>query len=421
MKKIVKFIVLGLVVAVVAVGVYYYVTAPLVVPLTTVTARTVELAITEQGVVSRESVVMIYPLAQGPLLEIHVVEGQAVNAGDVLCEIDSEALFLRMDELNAVIRGYEAQIRSARAQVRNTNAVTDERLILQNTLIEQNERDVERAQENLERLEVLFDLGIIPMSDVEEARGLVEVRQSAVTASRQELSLIEAGRGGVDVAGYYQALIDSTRATIALLEREALNYTVRSSAYGVISRLPVKGTNIVSMATPVAEITVPEDIVIEVFVSTQDLDNVRDLVLSRRDGDIRFSGHVSQVGSAAEIRLSALGVEERRVKVQIVPDMTTGVDEAELGDGFDVDVRFILYREENKLAVPRSALFKDGGRDMLWVVRDGVAHVVEVTLGMELRTETVVDAGLFGGDLVVTDANNASLRNGVVVLLEARG
>jgi len=42
--------------------------------------------------------------------------------------------------------------------------------------------------------------------------------------------------------------------------------------------------------------------------------------------------------------------------------------------------------------------------------------MVSVRLGMELRTEAVVESGLSAGDVIVTDANNTALRNGVSVV-----
>ena len=419
MKKIIKIVILAVIVIAIAGGVYYSMTAPVTVPTTTVAAKTVELAISERGVVSKEKQVLIYPLAQGPLLRVYVTEGQTVGVGDILCEIDPGALHMRVEELRGAIRGYEAQIRLARAQAQSTNAVTDERINLQNAVIAQRELELGRAQEHLRIMEEMFELGIIPKIEVDAARDIVIDCHTAVIMSQQELLLINAGREVANLAQFYQTLIESTEVTIAIIESEEKNYTVISTAAGVITRLPVNDSNVVNMAIPVAEITVPDDAVIEVFVSTQDINSIRvgdtvDLVLNRREGEIRFNGRISHIDSVAEIRLSALGIEERRVKVEIIPNMA-GVEDAELGNGFDVGVRFILFREENKLAVPRTALFKDGDADMIWVVRDGAAQTIEVTLGMELRTETVVESGLADGDVIVTDANNTDLKIGVAV------
>jgi HlyD family secretion protein len=86
-----------------------------------------------------------------------------------------------------------------------------------------------------------------------------------------------------------------------------------------------------------------------------------------------------------------------------------------LGMGYSVDVRFYLYREDGQFTVPRTALFKNNGSDRVWVVREGRAEQLEVQKGMELRTETVILSGIYAGDFVVTDANNAGLRAGVRV------
>jgi len=94
---------------------------------------------------------------------------------------------------------------------------------------------------------------------------------------------------------------------------------------------------------------------------------------------------------------------------------TWELDGVSFGLGFETDVKFFIYKADNKIAVPKTALFRDGGRDMLWVVREGAALAIPVTKGMELRTETVIEAGLRGGDRVVTDANNKDLKNGVKI------
>jgi HlyD family secretion protein len=219
------------------------------------------------------------------------------------------------------------------------------------------------------------------------------------------------------MTAYYHALIAVEESNIAQLEREISNSTVAATIDGTVTQLFAKNANIASSASPIAEITVPGNN-IEVFVSTQDINSIRlgdvvDLTLKQRGEDIAFTGSVISVENRAEIRYSALGVEERKVKVLIAPDL--GNIETALGIGFAVDVRFLLYREEGKFIVPKTALFKENREDRVWVVRDGVANSHGVLTGMELRTHTVVESGLVLGDFVVSDANNQSLRNGVRV------
>ncbi|MDR0468903.1 MAG: efflux RND transporter periplasmic adaptor subunit [Peptococcaceae bacterium] len=419
MKKHVKIIIIVLVVLVAVAGGIYSLTASVPLPLTSVALKTAELTFSEQGIMTARNVISVYPLAHGGLLRVNVREGQLVRAGDVLCVIDDKPLLLRKLELQGVINGYEAQMRSAETQDRSNGAITADKLVLQNALIEQNQRDLDRAIDALSRTEILFAGGGASQSEVNDAQALVEKCQSALTASRHERAIIAAGSEASGMADYYKALIDSNQATLAQLEWEIENCSVKAPVSGVVTRLPVSDSNIVNAGSPVAEITETEGALIEAFVSTQDVSYVRagdkvELLLKRREGDLRFPGWITQVDAAAEARLSTLGVEEYKVKVWISPDMT-GIEGLSLGIGFSVDVRFVVYQEDDKITVPKTALYKEDGRDMLWVVRDGKAKAIEVALGMELRTETVVESGLVAGDIVVTDANDSTLKDGVKI------
>jgi HlyD family secretion protein len=222
------------------------------------------------------------------------------------------------------------------------------------------------------------------------------------------------------MAAHFDALIAVEQNTIAMLEREIENSTIVAPVDGTITTLHAKNTNVVAPASPVAEITVPGGKNIEAYVSTQDIMNVSTgdnvlLTLKQRMDDIEFRGTVIEIDSTAVLRYSALGVEERRVKVTVSAEMPADI---ELGVGYEVDVTFRLYREENRLTVPRTALFKDDGRDVVWVVRGGdhgAVMAAPVETGKELRTRTVIESGLQEGDFVVNDADNQALRDGARV------
>ena len=488
MKKNVKFIILGIIVLAIAGGTAYSMTAPITAPLTAITARTVELAFSEQGLAVAESVVQVYPLAQGRLLSVNVTEGQNMRTGDIICVIDSEPLYTQISQIESVISGYqlqmtnldveqgrvrdelrtsrnrltaelaalEAQERSANLSVETQNISVDERLRLQDVLIEQSASDLARARDELHRAGVLYQAGSMSQLEYQASLDLVAKAETALEAAELERGVIAQGRGvssadyyagakaalNAQISGieqslskdytgamkdYYRALIQGSEADLARIKREIANCTVIAPADGIITQLNVRNTNFVNAGVPVAEITALGSS-IEVYVSTKDVDSIRigdvvELTLKRREGDVVFSGEVTEIGVTAEIRLSTLGVEERKVKVQINPH-TWQLEDASFGVGFEVDVKFFVYRAEGKFAVPKTALYKDDGRDMLWVVRGGagspggIAEAIEVTVGMELRTETVIESGLMEGDFVVTDANNRALRSGVKITNE---
>ena len=55
----------------------------------------------------------------------------------------------------------------------------------------------------------------------------------------------------------------------------------------------------------------------------------------------------------------------------------------------------------NALAVPASAVFRDGAQDDVWLVTGGAAHKHPVTLGAQGEAEVQVTSGLAEGDLIV--------------------
>ena len=420
MKKPIKFILLGLVALAAAGSAVYHALAPTPVPLTRVTPKTAELSFTEQGVFAAGSVIRIYPMTQGRLIEVNVEEGQTVAPGDVLCVIDPEPLQQKISQIQSRIRGHEAQINAHETQEKSSNTSIEEQTRLVNILINHYQKELNRAREDLARAESLYQGSAITKVGLDDARLAVTRNEFIVAAGKQALAVVAAGAVNDGMANYYRALIEVERINIDQLEKDIVNCLVTVDVGGIVTKLHAKGTNYATPAVPVAEITVPDGGAIEVFVATQNMGgvNVGDtvaLTMKRRDGDIAFTGRVDHVRTTAEIKLSPLGLEERRVKVRISPDLS-GMDGVAFGVGYDVDVRFILYREENKFTVPKTALFKDSGRDMLWVVRNGRVQAAEVVKGVELRTEFVIESGLADGDAVVTDANNDALKNGLRVV-----
>jgi HlyD family secretion protein len=152
-----------------------------------------------------------------------------------------------------------------------------------------------------------------------------------------------------------------------------------------------------------------------VFVNTNDIDDVNigdrvELILRRRDTDRTQSGTITAIDSTAVIRASSRGSEERLVKITVLPDLQ---DEFKIG--YDVDVKFHFYREENVLVVPRSALFTENGKNMVWLVNGGTLSKTEVNTGRILRQEITIAGGLSEGDVIALDAESGGLRNGMRV------
>lgn len=470
MKKSVKLIIIGAVVVLVAVFAVYSAIQPVALETVTIEPKTAEAYFIEQGISVAGRTVDVYSAAAGQLKSVNVSENQSVKEGDIICVVDSTYLELEMIQLQSTIKSSRAQLdnleltnakekdgliisrnslqselKALQAQGSTTVLSKEEQLRLQNIIIEQCESDLQKANEAFENAKVLFGSGIISRDEYESAQKLVEIKQNALEQGIQQIKLIESSQTGnsgeyysameqsliSQIAGlnesiskdytsamkvYYEALIEGGEASAMQLEKKIADCVVRSPISGVVAKLNIKDTNTVGVATPVATITDGAENSVEVYVSTNEIDDIHlndevDLILKRRNGDKTYAGSVTAIDSQAVIKMSLLGVEERRVRVTITP--ATGIEE--IKTGYNVDVKFITYRENDRLLVPNTALFKNNDSDALWVVENGKAKMRNVEKGTELRTETVIEQGVSAGEIVIIKADDSAIKEGVRV------
>jgi HlyD family secretion protein len=481
MKKSVKFAIIGAIVLITIVGSVVYLMMPINVRMTEIVLQTAEDSFTEQGEVASGRTVLVFPVAQGEINELYVREGQHIEAGEPLLSVCDIGLQLRLEQVQNGINSLEAQranvaietasfrqslrstLNSLQGELRALDAqaaqsdragasqteITNEQLRIQQVLIERHENDLQLAEENLARMQILYEGGVVPRIDLDAAHAALEGARTQLQNAQSQMTVIAAGTNlnnaehfegiraslNAQIAGineqlaqdtasasqaHFAALIAIEEINLAQLQREIANTTLTAPIGGTITTLHAQNTNFVSAAAPIAEITSQESLTIEVYVSTQDtsLINVGDtvgLTLRQRMNDIEFTGTVVEIENTAVIRFTALGVEERKVRVIIAPNIPQHVT---LGVGFAVDVSFFVFREENRIVVPRTAVFRDGGRDYVWVVPGANTGTLEqraVTTGIELRTNILIESGLRPGDFVVNDANNADLNTGTRV------
>ena len=476
MKKWLKLTIIGLIVLSAVAGTIYYMMMPVSVRMTPVVAGVAELTFMEQGIVTAENTVLVFPVIQGELNGLYVREGQEVSLGDVLISVDDTNLRLQLEQVKSGIMSLEAQLANVgvedalmrqnlqstrgslqcelqriNAQASETDrlAVREEQIRIQQVLIDQHQNELNRVQGNFSRIQTLHNSGVATLSELESASSSLRAAESQLEAAEGQMAIIVAGvpetspevfagmRTSINaqIAGinqqlaqdtttaaraHFEAMIDVEQANVARLERDIENTSITAPTSGIVTTLHAQNTNFITSTAPVAEITTPGNLTIDVYVSTQDITSISigdtvGLVLRRRLEDVEFYGVVTAIDSTAVVRLSALGVEERKINIQIEPHLPVGT---ELGIGHAVDVVFFIFREEDRITVPRTAVFTVNGQDIVWAVRNGTVNAVPVETGLTVRTDIIIESGLSGVDFVVNDANNPDLRDGARVVDE---
>ena len=92
-----------------------------------------------------------------------------------------------------------------------------------------------------------------------------------------------------------------------------------------------------------------------------------------------------------------------------------GVDVPELGDGYRLEAKFVLWHEENVLQVPASSLFRRGNGWAVFVVEDQRAQLREVKVGQRNGLAAQISMGLEEGDTVINHPSDA-VEDGVRVV-----
>ena len=100
------------------------------------------------------------------------------------------------------------------------------------------------------------------------------------------------------------------------------------------------------------------------------------------------------------MKISALGVEEQRVNV-IIDFEDAREAWQELGDGYRVEVRVVVWEGDDVLQVPTSSLFRQGEAWAVYAVEDDVATIREVEVGQRTGFEAEIVSGLTEGQRVI--------------------
>ena len=109
-----------------------------------------------------------------------------------------------------------------------------------------------------------------------------------------------------------------------------------------------------------------------------------------------------RVECSAFTKVSALGIEEQRVNV--VADFVD--PPGQLGDGYRVEARIIIWESKDALKVPSSALFRHGQGWSVFVIEEGKARRREVEIGHRSQFEAAVLSGIRVGEQIILHPAN---------------
>jgi HlyD family secretion protein len=169
-----------------------------------------------------------------------------------------------------------------------------------------------------------------------------------------------------------------------------------------VLRLIHESEKIVASGTPLVEIGDPANIEILVELLSTDAVKVREDAEATVEGwgGPPLAASVVRVEPAGFTKVSALGIEEQRVRV-ILTLRGAPAEAARLGHEFRVFVKINVYEARDALRVPISALFRLGDKWAVFAVDGGRARATLVDIGRRNSNFAEVLGGLRIGMKVV--------------------
>ncbi len=355
--------------------------APVLVDSGTAGRAPLSVTVEEEGKTRVKDRYVISAPVAGYLQRVRLEVGDTVAQGQTLALMEP----LRPEVLDPRSRARaEAQVAAARAAVSSAEQQ-----------VQAARAESGYANSDHERKQQLFAKSLVSR----------EALDQAATHAREAEAQLRSAIFAVDVARHeLKAAETALQYSIAgngdgELETVAIRAPVASS----VLQIHHESEGVVATGEPLLAIGDPAALEIAVDVLSADAVRIQPgtpVELLRWGGPEILEAVVRTVEPTGFTHISALGVEEQRVWV--VADLVSPRSEWEqLGDGYRVEARFVLWHDEDVLQIPTSALFRHGEDWAAFVIDAGKARLVRLDIGHGNGLVTQILDGIEPGTRVI--------------------
>ena len=263
------------------------------------------------------------------------------------------------------------------------------------------EAEVERARESL----ALAEKERVRAAEL-RTKGAVSQKEFDIAQSQAAMSgrELRAAEFALEVAGFEKAQADA-----ALMQAQspgdatAKPIEIIAPVNGYVLSVFEESARSVAPGTPIMEVGDPADLEAEIELLSSDAVGVRpgaEVSIEQWGGGKPLRGTVTLIEPGGYTKISALGVEEQRVKVRV--NFTDPIPrEHPLGDRFRVEARIVTWHSDRVLQVPTGALFRRGGDWMAFLFDGGKARLTKVEIARNNGVAAEVISGLSEGQSVL--------------------
>jgi HlyD family secretion protein len=368
---------------------------PVAVDLATVRAAPMAVTVDEEAKTRVRHVYTVSAPVSGKVLRTARHVGEEVIADETVVVVMEPARPAFHDvrtheELRGALAAAEAGVRFAEAEVRRIEAA------------------LEFSRSELRRAQALARTDAISAKALERARFDVDTNEAALASAKAQLEVRRSERGSAAARLGEPIPAEGQHASACCVQ-------IRAPVTGRVLRIPQESEAVVQTGTPLIEIGDPRDLEIVADLLSTDAVQVKPGAPVRIDGwgGPPLIGRVMRVDPAGFMKVSALGIEEQRVKTII--DLADPPETwSALGHDFRVIVHIATWTSEKAVVLPVGALFRASEQWAVFLVMDGRARVRHLEIGHRNNRVAEVLSGVREGDRVVLHPSDR-VRDGIAV------
>ena len=254
----------------------------------------------------------------------------------------------------------------------------------------------QQTRRDRDRAEQLARNGLIPLQALEQARNADITAEAELDAAVYSVQVadseVKVARAGLVGLGE-----DTSKSGPLIL--------LRSPVAGRVLRVIEKSERVVPAGTPILTLGDAKQLEIVADVLSTDAVKIQPgmpVLLEGWGGDHPIRARVRLVEPGGFTKVSALGIEEKRVNV--VSDFVD--PPGPLGDALPGGDSDHIWSADKVLKVPQSALFRQGQGWSVFAIEGGRAKRREVEIGQRNESEAQILRGLTNGEEVILHPSN---------------
>lgn len=342
----------------------------------------------ETGTVFSKRVNTFYSDMSQRVETLNVSVGDRVKKGDIILVYENN-YDLEIERANKQIESITA---SYNESVKGADFQEISNLKLNISTIETN---LNFARSNLEKIKTLYENNAVSQVEYDEAKNNVTILENQLQEANNNYSKIIQGVSA-NVKKEYEAQIDEVMIQIKILEKNMEQASIKAEFDGVITELNVHQGSMTQAGVPTVEIQDDKNLGIYVEVLAEDaIEVTKGMAFNILDDEVIKELQVSRVYPKAQAKISDLGVEQKRVRI-----------EADLNDagyklGSEVDVEIVLKEKNNVLLVDKDAVYEKDNIKYVTVLSGKNEIETEITTGIEDDKYVEVLSGLSENDTVL--------------------